>query len=151
MTSIQITYLYPSSVMDVALVHQLVPYLYWELHFHHISGLSFGQGCLLNGQYHFHSGFPPPLWYGLCFVVSWYIMFQVSFCFSLAMLVPESSSPTSFWNTPSPSFHLQNMNTSFGFVCCLPLQNSRIWVTCVPLSFLGSFSPAPSGRYLSLI
>ena len=32
----------------------------------------------MNGQYHFHSGFLPPLWYGLCFVVSEYIMFQVS-------------------------------------------------------------------------
>ena len=78
MTFIQITYLYPSSVVDVALVHQLVPYLYWELCFHQIGGLSFSQGCLLNGWYHFHSGFPPPLWYGLYFMVSWYIMFQVS-------------------------------------------------------------------------
>ena len=140
MTSIQITYLYPSSVADVALVHRLVPYLYRELRFHQISGLSFGQGCLSNGQYHFHSGFPPPLWYGLCFMVSWYIMFQVSLLtlpFPLFTCHASAGTIITHWLV---KYSLSILPPSDSSVVCPskipgsgpPVSHSVCWVPSVP-------------------
>jgi len=59
-----------------------------------------------------------------------------------------SSSPTDLCNAPSASFQAMNLNTSCGSICCLLLQNSRIWVTCTPPILLGSFNETSEGRYL---